>query len=76
LNLWDLELRRDGTLTAALPEGDTLALVVLRGTVLVNAAEVAREAQLVLLDRSGDEITIEANNDARILVLSGRPACG
>ena len=44
INIWDLALRRDGATTLALPEGHTLALVVLRGTVLVDGADIAREA--------------------------------
>lgn len=56
-----------------LPEGRTLGLVVLRGTVLVNDSDVARSAELVLLDRTGGSVTIEANKEARILVLSGEP---
>jgi len=73
MNLWNLALHRDGTARLMLPEGHTLALVVLRGTVLVNDAEIAREAQLVLLDRSDGHVALESNNDARILVLSGAP---
>lgn len=73
VNLWDLALHRDGRTRLALTEGHTLALVVLRGTVLVNDAGIAREAQLVLLDRVGGEVTLEANNEVRILVLSGEP---
>jgi quercetin 2,3-dioxygenase len=48
-------------------------LVVLRGTVLVNDTDIAREAQLVLLDRAGTDFTLEANSDATVLVLSGEP---
>jgi quercetin 2,3-dioxygenase len=53
--------------------GRTLALIVLHGTVLVNGSEIAREAQMVLLDRAGQDVSIEANNDATLLVLSGVP---
>jgi redox-sensitive bicupin YhaK (pirin superfamily) len=31
------------------------------------------EAQFVLLDRKGGEITLEANGDASLLVLGGQP---
>ena len=58
-------LTADGVATLNLPEGHTVAVVVLKGTVLVNGSEIAREAQFVLLDRSGGEVTIEANSDAR-----------
>jgi quercetin 2,3-dioxygenase len=56
-----------------LPEGRTLALVVLSGTVQVNGAEIAREAQMVLLAREGGAITVEANSDAKLLIVSGEP---
>jgi redox-sensitive bicupin YhaK (pirin superfamily) len=41
--------------------------------VLVNGTAVAREAQLVLLDRDGNDIEIEANTDAMLLLLCGEP---
>ncbi len=44
------------------PEGHTLSVLVLSGTVEVNGQEIAREAQTVLLDRKGGGITIEANS--------------
>jgi hypothetical protein len=48
-------------------------VVVLKGTVQVNGDAVAREAQLVLLDRKGGEIALEARGDASLLILSGEP---
>ncbi|HLU06003.1 MAG TPA: pirin family protein [Woeseiaceae bacterium] len=73
MHVWDMRLRRDATATFEVPEGWTTAIVVLHGTVLVNGAEVVREAQFALLDRSGTAISIEANNDATLLFLSGEP---
>lgn len=71
--VWDMRLRRDATAAFEIPEGWTTAVVVLRGTVLVNAAEVVREAQFGLLDRSGTSVSLEANNDATLLLLAGEP---
>jgi quercetin 2,3-dioxygenase len=48
-------------------------VLVLRGTVLVNGERVARAADTVLFDRQGDELVLEANNDATVLLLSGEP---
>lgn len=73
MHVWDMRLRRDAAATFEVPEGWTTAIVVLHGTVLVNGAEVVREAQFALLDRSGTAISIEANNDATLLFLSGEP---
>ena len=73
MDIWDLRLGRDGVATLSLPEGHTAGLAILRGTVLVNDGAVAREGQFVLLDRTGGEATVEANNDAIVLVLGGEP---
>jgi len=73
IDIWDVRLNRDKTATLTLPEGHTLALAVLGGTVLVNGEEVVRAAQLVTFEPTGGAITLEANNDATVLVLSGAP---
>ncbi|WP_072393760.1 pirin family protein [Hyphomicrobium sp. CS1GBMeth3] len=73
INIWDLKLGRDKTTTLNLPEGHTVALAVLGGTVLVNDEAVVRGAQLVHLARTGGGITLESNNEATVLVLSGAP---
>lgn len=73
IDVWDVRLRRDGKAPLTLPEGRSLAVVVLAGTVEVNGAEIVRSGQLVILARDGGEITLEANGNAKLLVLSGEP---
>jgi redox-sensitive bicupin YhaK (pirin superfamily) len=73
IDVWDVRLNQGGSTLFALPEGHTVALVVLRGTVLVNGETIAREAQMVQFDRDGSDIAIEANTDATLLVLCGEP---
>jgi redox-sensitive bicupin YhaK (pirin superfamily) len=73
IDVWDVRLRSNHATRLTLPEGHTLVVVVLRGTVLVNGSDVAREAQSVLFDRHGGDVTLEANTDASVLVLSGEP---
>jgi quercetin 2,3-dioxygenase len=73
MNVWDLRLQPGGRTHLPLADGHTLALVVLRGTVQVNGADIAREGQWVLLDRHGTGVDIEANNEASVLLLSGEP---
>jgi len=68
-----LSLVRDGVAELPLPDGWTAAVVVLRGTVLVNGHALARDGQLVVLDRAGISVSIEANNDAVVLLLAGEP---
>jgi redox-sensitive bicupin YhaK (pirin superfamily) len=73
IDVWDVRLNQGGIATFTLPEGHTVAVVVLKGTVQVNGDAVAREAQLLLLDRKGGEIALEASADASLLILSGEP---
>ena len=73
IDIWDVRLKAGKTGTFTLPEGHMLAVVVLAGTIEVNGVQIAREAEMVLLDRTGGEITVEANGDAKLLILSGEP---
>lgn len=73
INIWDVRLNRDKGATLNVPEGHSLAVVVLAGTIQVNDADVVRSGQLVVLARDGGEITLEANGEAKLLVLSGEP---
>ncbi|KQO01487.1 MULTISPECIES: pirin family protein [Stenotrophomonas] len=73
MDVWDLRLTRDRHATLDFAEGHTVAMVVLRGTVLFNGSQVAREGQMVLFDRSAGQVELEANADATVLVLAGEP---
>ena len=73
IDVWDVRLRGGETIELPAHAGRSVAAVVLRGTVEVNGAQVAREAQFVLLDRDGTGVSIEANSDATLLILSGEP---
>ncbi|WP_273868831.1 pirin family protein [Serratia odorifera] len=73
LNVWDMKINAGHTTTLTVQEGHTLALVMLHGAILVNGEQIVRETQMVMLDRVGDTLTIEANSDVSLLVLSGEP---
>lgn len=73
MHVWDMRLKQGSISEFDMPEGWTTALVVLHGTVLVNGEAVTREAQMVVLDKAGCHLSIEANNDATVLLLSGEP---
>lgn len=73
IDVWDIRLNAGKPLTLDLPAGRNTALVVLHGTVQVNGQELAREGQLVLFERDGQQLSLEANNDAVVLLLSGEP---
>jgi redox-sensitive bicupin YhaK (pirin superfamily) len=73
LHVWDMRLHQGGVSQLDVPDGWSTALVVMQGTVLINDDAVVREAQLAALDKAGSRVTIEANNDAIVLLLSGEP---
>ncbi|NNA93305.1 quercetin 2,3-dioxygenase [Pseudomonas sp. ICMP 8385] len=73
IDVWDLRLNGGKAVTLDLPAGRNTALVVLKGTVQVNGQELAREGQLVLFERDGEQISLESNADAMVLLLSGEP---
>ncbi|MFA7664972.1 MAG: pirin family protein [Burkholderiaceae bacterium] len=73
MDVLDLHIRQGATARLPTRDGHTLALVVLHGTVLVNGNDIAREGQLVHLERSGSDVEIEANSDATVLWLAGEP---
>ncbi|CAI8702342.1 pirin family protein [Pseudomonas chlororaphis] len=73
IDVWDIRLNAGKPLTLDLHQGRNTALVLLRGTVQVNGQELVREGQLVLFERDGDQLSLEANNDAVMLLLGGEP---
>jgi redox-sensitive bicupin YhaK (pirin superfamily) len=73
IDVWDLRLKGGKLLTLDVHEGRNTALVVLRGTIQVNGQESVREGQLALFDRTGDQLRLEASQDAVVLLLSGEP---
>lgn len=73
IDVWDVRLNQGKRAYFSVPDGRTLALIVLRGSLSVDGAQGVREAQMVLFDRSGGEIMIEADTDTTLLLLSGEP---
>jgi redox-sensitive bicupin YhaK (pirin superfamily) len=73
MNVLDLRLNQGGISDLAIPEGWNAGLFVLHGSISVNGNTVANETQMVLLDRAGSSVAIEANSDAVVLLLSGEP---
>ena len=61
IDVWDVRLRPNGAARLTLPEGHTLVVVVLQGTVLVNGSDIARDAQSVLFERHGGAVNLEAD---------------
>jgi redox-sensitive bicupin YhaK (pirin superfamily) len=73
LQVWDVRLAANARVTLPAPVDHTAIVILLRGAVLVNDKEVLRDAQLALLDRAGEGLSLEANGEAKLLVLTGEP---
>ena len=73
MDVWDMQLVTGKSLRLAAGPGRNAALVVLRGTLKVNGGQPVGAAQLVLFERDGDEVLVEAESDAMLLWLSGEP---
>mgnify|MGYP001765321927 FL=1 len=73
IDIWDVRLKKDKRVSLSLPEGRTLTVVVLDGTVEFNGGSIGRAQNVATFERTGGEIVIEANGDAKLLVLSGEP---
>ncbi|MCK9188763.1 pirin family protein [Acidithiobacillus sp.] len=73
LQVWDIRLTAGGVSTWTLPDGWSVALVLLLGNVQVNGESVLRESQMLVLEGVGQDFSIEANSDAVLLLLSGEP---
>jgi quercetin 2,3-dioxygenase len=73
LNVWDVRLQAGHTASLSVPEGHTAAIAVLRGSVMVNGSRQVVDAELLVLDRAGDEVNIEADANSTLLFLGGVP---
>ena len=73
INVWDLRLNAGARVVLPPPDGHTVALVVLQGTVVVNDAESANIDEVVVFEQGRGEVAIAASSDAKLLLLSGEP---
>jgi|CZKM01.1.fsa_nt_gi redox-sensitive bicupin YhaK (pirin superfamily) len=71
INLWELRLKTYQRAEFMVPRGFTTALFVLRGEVALADSERAAATDLALLTREGEQVHIEARDEATLLVLNG-----
>ena len=72
INVWDVRLKADADVKLDLPEGHTALIVVLTGHVTVDGTH-AGEAEVLQLSTEGQGVSVHADGDAMILVLTGEP---
>lgn len=73
MNVWDVRLNAGSTTTFTLPEGHTTAVFVLHGAVGLGGTYTVRPSELAVLQRTGTELVLEAQQDSVILLLNGQP---
>ena len=73
INLWDLKLEAGRKVELNLTEGHSAQLLILRGNVELNGVEEAGPAMLASFDRSGSRLSLQARDEARVLLMSGEP---
>lgn len=73
INLYDVKLHSGGEVHLRLPEGDSTAIAVMQGNIMVNDEQQVWSGQMVLMGRTGTDIRVASNNEALLLVLSGEP---
>jgi len=73
INLLDTRLRAGQRLQLNLRDGFTGALFVMKGSIKVNDIEAANETELVIFERAGNDVVIEAITDATVFVMNGQP---
>ncbi len=74
INLLDVRLRAGHRLQLDLRDGYTAGLFIQKGRVVINDGnEDADQGELVVFERKGDEVVIEARTDATIFVMNGQP---
>lgn len=73
VHVWDMRLAGEQPFDLAVPDGYPVALVVLKGSVRVNAVETINAAEVGLFERAGGHICIDSAHDAIVLLLCGEP---
>ena len=72
VNLWDVRLDADAEVTLPLPDGHTSMIAVLSGHVTIDSKGLG-EAEIARFSLNGEGVTVKADGDAMLLVLTGEP---
>ncbi len=73
VNLYNARLKKGAIASISFPANFNTALVVIEGSIKVNGQESVYQDHLALFKNDGEDFTIEALEDAVVLVLSGEP---
>ncbi len=73
IELYNVTLKTNGLATIVLPANYNTSLLVIEGDVTVNQQSTIMENHLALFENQGEEFTIKATRDSKILIMSGQP---
>jgi redox-sensitive bicupin YhaK (pirin superfamily) len=73
LSLFNVKLNKGKGTSLSFEESHNTGLLIIKGSVTINNSEKAPTNHFVLFKNKGKEFTIRADEDATILVLSGKP---
>ena len=73
IHMLDVALAAGRTAELPQPEGWTTLVVVASGSASVNGAEPVTGPAVVTLSTAGEGVTVQAESDAKLLLLSGEP---
>ena len=73
MNVLDMRLAAGHRLQLAQPEGWSTLVVVLAGTVQINDGTTLGAAEIASLSTQGTQLTLAAQEDAKLLLLAGEP---
>lgn len=73
VHLMNARLNKGGQATFSFPANFNTALLVIEGQITINNKEKAPTDHLVLFENEGESFTVEATEDALVLILSGEP---
>ncbi|AOV15816.1 quercetin 2,3-dioxygenase [Acidihalobacter aeolianus] len=73
MNVWDVRLQAGATAELPQPEGWSVIVVVMAGTVRINGDKVLRHAEMATLSTAGSGLDISADDEAKLLLLAGEP---
>ena len=73
VHLMNAKLKKGGKADFSFPANFNTATLVIEGNIVVNGEENAPTDHFVLFENEGENFTIEASEDAVILIISGEP---
>ena len=73
INLFNAHLKKGANISFSFAESENTALLVIEGNITVNNTDKAPTDHFVLFTNHGEDFTIQADENALVLVLSGQP---